>query len=292
MKELCASQGCDLLAVAGDLIYGSGDHAVAVWRSVWDEELAQLELPGLAVLGNHEYRHEPNPRGKREAVFAADGRAGLVLPGPTYVARLRRGADTLLAVAAIDTDSVANPNADMPGGATETLAAACSEGAPVLVIGHHPPTSQGRHHSHEAHVETALRKLLREVPEGCEIAAVLAGHDHDLQAYGPGCEEAGTPAVIVSGVAARGFRPPGPQHLPRCVASAAAANYHAGPSEDGGFAWLRLRPRVPARGTGDSGASAASSTTSSTTSSTLSGTATLYQVPPTGPARVLSSIDW
>lgn len=280
MKSLCATQGCDLLAIPGDLIYGSGDHAEEVWRSVWDDSLAGLGLPGLTVLGNHEYRHEDNPAGKRTAVYAADGRAGLVLPGPTYVARLRRGESTLLAVAAIDTDSVAHPAPEMPGGAAETLAAACAEGAPVLVIGHHPPTSQGGHHSHEAHVETALRTLLRAVPEGCQIGAVLAGHDHDLQAYGPGCEEAGTPAVIVSGVAARGFRPPGPQHLPRCPSAPTAAKYHAGPSDDGGFAWVRLPPALPYVPSAD------------TSPPPVSGKATLYQVPPTGPAVVLSSIDW
>jgi hypothetical protein len=280
MKELCAAQGCDLLAMPGDLIYGSGDHAEEVWRRVWDHGLAGLGLPGLAVLGNHEYRHEDNPAGKRAALYAADGRAGLVLPGPAYVARLRRGKSTLLAVAAIDTDSIAHPEPEMPGGAAETLAAACAESAPILVIGHHPPTSQGRHHSHEAHVESALRKLLREVPDGCQIAAVLAGHDHDLQAYGPGCEEAGTPPVIVSGVAARGFRPPGPQHLPRCPAAPAAAKYHAGPSDDGGFAWIRLHPALPYVPSAD------------TSPPPVSGKATLYQVPPSGPAFVLSSIDW
>jgi len=269
MSRLCGQEGCDLVGLAGDLVYGPGDHAVEVWRAVWDGAIASLGLPGLAVLGNHEYRHEPNPHLKRDAVYAADKRAGLILPGPSYVARLRDGERTLLSVAAIDSDSIANPGPKMPGGAAETLAAACGEGAPVLVLGHHPPTSQGRHHSHEAHVESALRRLLRGAPKGCSIVAYLAGHDHDLQAYGPGCEEAGTPAVIVSGVAARGFRAAGPQHLAQCVNPDAASTYHAGPSEDGGFAWLR----IPLTGTSPT-------------------QAVLYQVPVGAPSRELKRIEW
>ena len=269
MNTLCAQEGCDLVGIAGDLIYGPGDAAVEVWRGVWDEAIATLGLPGLTVLGNHEYRHEPNPHLKRKAVYAADKRNGLILPGPSYVARLRDGKTTLLTVAAIDSDSIANPGPKMPGGASETLAAACSEGAPVLVVGHHPPTSQGRHHGHEAHVESALRTLLRGAPEGCDLIAYLAGHDHDLQAYGPGCEESGTPAVIVSGVAARGFRGPGPQHLPQCASPDIPSTYHAGPSEDGGFVWLR----IPLTGA----------------SPTQAG---LYQVPGGAPARELTRIEW
>ena len=269
MSTLCAQEGCDLVGVAGDLIYGPGDEAVAVWRGVWDEAIATLGLPGLTVLGNHEYRHEPNPHLKRKAVYAADKRSGLILPGPSYVARLRNGEKTLLSVAAIDSDSIANPGPKMPGGAAATLAAACGDAAPVLVVGHHPPTSQGRHHSHEAHVESALRTLLINAPEGCDIVAYLAGHDHDLQAYGPGCEEPGTPPVIVSGVAARGFRGPGPQHLPQCARPDIPSTYHAGPSEDGGFVWLR----IPLTGTSPT-------------------QAVLYQVPVGAPARELTRIEW
>ena len=135
----------------------------------------------------------------------------------------------------------------------ETLAEACALGAPVLVVGHHPPTSQGRHHSHEAHVEGALRRLLQGAPERCDIAAFLAGHDHDLQVYPPNCEAPDLPAILVSGVVARGFRGPGPQHLRECRhpanvdstelgsgAKPGSPYYLAGPSEDGGFIWLRV----------------------------------------------------
>ena len=192
----------------------------------------------------------------------------MVLPGPAYVARIRQGEQTLYAVAAIDSDSIANPGPEMPGGAKETLAAACALGAPVLVLGHHPATSQGRHHSHEAHVEASLRRLLTDATaSGCAVVASLAGHDHDLQAYGPQCEDTGMPPVVVSGVAARGFRPAGPQHLPKCTASDSAARYHAGPSESGGYAMLRLR-----------GAN--------------SGAISLYEVPMGAPERLLSTVDW
>ena len=265
MQRLCAKEGCDLLGIAGDLLYGPGDIAEEAWRGIWDEGLARLGLPGLAVLGNHEYRHEPNPGLKRRAVYGSDGRSGLVLPSPSYVARLRQAGNgaadsepALMVVAAIDTDSIANPGPEMPGGAGETLTEACALGAPVLVIGHHPPTSQGRHHSHEARVEQALQRLLQAAPERCEIVGFLAGHDHDLQVYPPNCEAADLPAILVSGVVARGFRGPGPQHLSQCRYPASLARtepgaeaqpgspyYLAGPSEDGGFIWLRVPLKAP-----------------------------------------------
>ncbi|MEE2827580.1 MAG: metallophosphoesterase [Myxococcota bacterium] len=280
IQEVCSQQPCQFLTIAGDLIYGPGSEAEAVWQGVWDQGLARLGLPSFAVLGNHEYRHEPQPALKRKALFASDGRAGLVLPAPAYVARIRRGEKTLLALAAIDTDSIANPGPSMPGAGAETLEAACSLQAPVLVLGHHPATSQGRHHSHEAHVEAAIRKLLTDATgAGCNIVAALAGHDHDLQAYGAGCQEAGMPAVVVSGVAARGFRAPGPQHLTTCPGSDTSARYHAGPSEDGGFALLRIHLEDAAGETDES-------------QQRQRHQVSLHQVPRGGPTRLLSSIDW
>ena len=243
MRARCDAGPCDLGLLAGDLIYGDGADAALRWRGVWDEALAGLRLPFAAVLGNHEWRQEPNPHLKRAAVFASDGRGGLIAPGPSFAARLRTSdGRTLLAIAAVDTDSVANPGPGMPGLGAEALAAACGEGAPVLWLGHHPPSSEGLHHTHEAHVEAALRRtVIDAVSGGCRIAAVLAGHDHDLQAWGPGCEEPGMPGVVVSGPSARGFRGPGPAHLRPCPGDATAvARYHAGPKSTGGFAWLNI----------------------------------------------------
>ena len=241
MQRLCAGDSCQLMLVAGDLIYGPGAHASETWRSVWDERLAQVGLPGLAVLGNHEYRHEPGPELKREVLFSAHGRAGLVLPGAHYAARIREGDDVLLAVAALDTDSVSLPGPDKPGLGMHVLAEACAQGAPVIALGHHPPSSQGRHHTHEAWLEAQLREVLATTSAGgCNLVAYAAGHDHDLQAYGPGCEAPGVPAVVVSGVVARGYRGPGSEHLRTCRREGAQSSYHAGPRQAGGFAVLEL----------------------------------------------------
>ena len=244
---LCSEQPCHLVTLAGDLLYGPGSEAGDNWLQVWDQSLASLQLPALAVLGNHEYRHEPEPEKKRQVLFAADGRRGLVLPAASYAARIRRGDRTLLAIAGLDTDSVANPGPGMPGLGMDALSQACAEGAPTLSLGHHPPSSQGRHHGHEAHVEKALQKVLVAArASGCHLVASLAGHDHDMQAYQPGCETEGLPGVIVSGAAGKGYRAPGPQHLASCRVESAQSRYHAGPRETGGVAIVNVTPETGA----------------------------------------------
>jgi hypothetical protein len=243
-KALCAAERCDVLLLAGDLIYGPGSEAAAHWSAIWDAGLAKIGIPGVAVLGNHEWRHEPDPAKKRAAVFAADDRAGLVLPAPSFAVRLVRDGSPLIAFAALDTDSVANPGPEMPGLGEAAFDAACAQGVPVVVVGHHPPTSQGLHHTHEAHVEKQLRDLhAARTAAGCDVRMVAAGHDHDLQAYPPSCEQEGVPAVVVAGVTARGYRKGGPAHLPKCGPGPSEGRdtvYVADRGEEGGFALARI----------------------------------------------------
>lgn len=231
--------GCQALLIPGDLVYGDGANADMVWTGVWDDALSRLGVYGIAVLGNHEYRHEPNPERKREVVFASDKRAGLVLPRANYAARiLGPDGDVRLAIAALDTDTIVRKEPLAP--LQEALATACATGGPVIAVGHHPGSSQGRHTTHERPVEAAVRRVLRGAPEGCNVVAAFAGHDHDLQVWPPHCEEADTPAIIVSGVAARGFRAAGDSHLTPCPASGEKGLYVAGPRQDGGFALMTL----------------------------------------------------
>jgi len=241
MQTFCAAEECQLMLVAGDLLYGPGMHADKTWRAVWDDGLARVGLPGIAVLGNHEYRHEPGPELKRKVLFSAHGRAGLVLPAAHYAARIRMADEVLVSIAALDTDSLSLPGPEKPGLGIDALTEACSQGVPVVVLGHHPPSSQGQHHTHEAWLETQIRGVLATTSSsGCNLVAYAAGHDHDLQAYGPGCEAEGVPAVLVSGVVARGYRGPGSTHLTPCPREGPQSSYHAGPRQAGGFVALDL----------------------------------------------------
>ncbi|MCO4771458.1 MAG: metallophosphoesterase [Deltaproteobacteria bacterium] len=242
--DWCSTNECDLGLLPGDVLYDDGARAATYWPVIWDGGFSHLGIPFALVLGNHEYRHEPNSPKKRAVLLEADGREGLISPGPSYALRLLGpDGEALVAIAAVDTDSVSNPIPSMPGLGEDALTAACGTGAPVVWVGHHPPSSQGLHHTHEAHVETALRaRLSKLVADGCKVATATAGHDHDLQAYGPGCESEGTPGVIVAGPGSKGFRPPGPTHLSPCPAdSDAVSRYFAGPRLTGGFAWFTVK---------------------------------------------------
>ncbi len=244
MEALCAERRCDLMLIAGDLIYGPGADAVPHWAAIWDQGLARVGLPSVAVLGNHEWRHEPEPEKKRAAVKASDGREGLIAPGPSFAVRVVRGEKTLVALAGVDTDSVSNPIPEMPGFGAAAFDVACAEEVPVVAVGHHPPTSQGLHHGHEAHVEKALRGLFAARREaGCDVRLVVAGHDHDFQAYPLACEQADVPPIVVSGVAGRGFRKAGEQHLPKCGPGPSEGKetvYIADRGAEGGFAHVEL----------------------------------------------------
>ena len=243
-KTVCDERRCDVMLMVGDLIYGPGAEAEAHWKAIWDEGLARLGLPAVAVLGNHEWRHEPEPEKKRAAITASDDRAGLIAPGPSFAVRVVRAGVPLVAFAALDTDSVSNPGPDMPGLGAAALDAACGEGVPVIVVGHHPASSQGLHHPGEAHVEQALRTVFAERRRGgCDLQLAVAGHDHDLQFYPPACQEADVPAVVVAGVTARGFRKAGELHLPTCgpgPSEGKPTTYIAGRGEDGGFALVEI----------------------------------------------------
>ena len=243
MRSDCEQAGCSATLLAGDLLYGPGTEAEGRWRAIWDEALAQIGVPGLAVLGNHEWGEDPEPEKKMAVLLAAHGRAGLVSPAPTWAARLQDGGRILIAFAGLDSDSLVTPSPEKPGLGLPVLEAACALGAPVIAVLQHPPSSQGLHHSHEAQANAALRRVLIEARvRGCPLVLAVAGHDHDLQLYPPGCEEAGAPAVLVSGVAARGFRTRLDQHLDPCPASGAPSFYLGGLGDRGGFGRVTVGP--------------------------------------------------
>ncbi len=244
MQDVCAQAGCSLMTLPGDLLYGAGSTAEKDWRQIWDDSLARVGLPALTVLGNHAYRHAAGPEKRQEVLFASDGRNGMVLPGPSWTARVSRDGETLVAFAGLDTDSLAVPRPEAPGLGEQALHDACATGAPVVMVGHHPLSTQGTHHGHEQAQRRSLRELSRAVihGDGCRLVLTLHGHDHDQQAWPPGCQEPLNPGTVVSGVAARGYRARGSRHLEPCPASGEVGSYHSGPREAGGFALLRVRP--------------------------------------------------
>ena len=243
VENVCKELGCDLGLLPGDLIYGTGARSQLVWDAVWHRGFGVLNVPFAAVLGNHGYRVDPLPGLKREVMYDSDGKSGLIMPGPSYALRiLGRDGEPVMAVAGLDTDSVASPGSGMPGLGADSLDTACNEDVPVVWMGHHPISSQGFHRFHEAPLQKQLRERTRDAKvNGCPISVVVAGHDHDLQAYGPSCELLGTPGQVLSG-ASQGTRSRFSKHLETCPADPdAITTYHTNfGGRRSGFAWMTV----------------------------------------------------
>lgn len=263
----CQQIGCAAALIPGDLYYGSGEGGDAGWRAIWDERLSRVGRPTLAVFGNHEWREEPHSARKRQAVLRSHGRLGFVMPASTWLARVLRGGRPAIVVVGLDSDRIAAPGLGDHVGDPEApdaplrgdvdlgaswLEAACATALPVVVMLHEPISTQGGHADDRIdHIEGAplvlplLRAFIRErAAAGCDIRVVVAGHDHDLQAYGGGCEEPGTPPTVVSGVAGKPFRPHHTGHLDRCPGVATAASFHLRglPEGYGGFTEIAVDP--------------------------------------------------
>lgn len=266
-RARCDTLGCAAMLLPGDIYYGSGESGPEGWAQIWDQGLKRVGRPTLAVFGNHEWREEPYSARKRQAVLRTHGRDAFIMPAASWWARIVRDGSAQLAVVGLDSDRIAAPTlgdstgdpeapeaplrSNTPLGA-EHLNAACQSGLPVVVMLHEPISTQAGHlYDRVDHIDSAplvvplLRQFIQEkATEGCPIEVVVAGHDHDLQFYGPGCEQVGTPATIVSGVAGKAFRDHHSGHLDPCPATASAESYHlyAQPEDTGGYTELRIDP--------------------------------------------------
>ncbi|MCD0157029.1 metallophosphoesterase [Deinococcus sp. 6GRE01] len=221
MREVCAREGCDLGVGLGDNFYPSGPKDVnsRLFRERFADVYGPLSVPFLMVPGNHDESwlvggDGADARGAEVQVAYSRLNAQWVMPGRSY----RAPVADLVEFFAVDTAPLAaylpglRP-AERPGGAWDAAQRTWLSGAVRgsgarwrLVLGHHPPFSNGRHGDAGRYDDLPLTfqrgGAVRDLyGAACGVAdVILSGHVHALEVFAPqpGC--AGT-WTAVSGAA-------------------------------------------------------------------------------------------
>ena len=181
------------LLMLGDNWYGAldgGAHSVR-WETQFEAMYSAeaFDCPAYAILGNHDYQRWPESKVDAELEYARTGKSRWMMPARWY--RFEFPAkNALITFIALDSnmpfaDGSSNRGRDFtltPQQQAEQLAWLEAElkrphTTPFLVVmGHHPVYSDGKHGDHPVLVrdwDPLFRKY--------KVDLYLAGHDHDLQ---------------------------------------------------------------------------------------------------------------
>ncbi|MFZ1731778.1 MAG: tartrate-resistant acid phosphatase type 5 family protein [Bacteroidota bacterium] len=173
----------DAILTTGDNIYPSGVKSVddPQWQSkfecVFPEEV--LPVPFWAVLGNHDYRSNPDAQIEYTGHLLSDGNTTRWhMPGRMWSTVFRSsGAAVRVRVVGIDTQQLVGSAALRKAHLQwldSVLASAREEW--IIVVGHHPVYSHGYYGNTKV-----LVKYLAPMFEKYRVSAYLDGHEHDLQ---------------------------------------------------------------------------------------------------------------
>lgn len=224
METVCAASGCDLAVLVGDNFYPSGVESTsdAYWEDRF-ESVYTLDMPYLAVLGNHDWGESGHGYVEANAQAQVDYSAlseRWTMPDKTWTDD-RAG---LVSFVGLDTTTI-----DFGYGADqEAWIDGALDAAPNpwrIVLGHHPYRSNGPHG--DAGVYDGVSGKGDEMEAFfedhlCGVADVyIAGHDHSLQWPESPCDM----ELLVSGGGASNTSLTGTD----------AAWFEA---ESAGFAWL------------------------------------------------------
>ncbi len=191
MGRAAASANSDFVLAIGDNFYSDGVTSVddPLWRSVFEQVYTHpsLQVPWYALLGNHDYRGNPqaqidySARSKRwrmparyyqvpdPALTKADVDLFAIDTCP-FVERYRADPTTPIGRTTSTQDSAAQL-AWLDG------ALAASRAKWKIVTGHHPIRSGGSGHGDQPEIVARVQPILQR--HG--VQAYIAGHDHDLQ---------------------------------------------------------------------------------------------------------------
>ena len=171
----------------GDNIYPSGVSSVddPQWKSKFERifPAESLPVPFWAVLGNHDYRKDPDAQVAYTGHRLDDGTmTRWQMPGRYWSTVLRSPDDSVeLRLVGIDTQLlVGNAGTRKSHLAWLDSVLAASREQHIFVVGHHPVYS----HGHYGNNRTLIRHLAPLFVEH-GVRAYLNGHEHDLQLIKP-----------------------------------------------------------------------------------------------------------
>ncbi len=190
MAAKADSDSVSFVLVLGDNFYESGVESVTdrQWRTAFEDVFTQpsLQVPFYAVLGNHDYRSNPQAQVEYTNVSKR-----WKMPDRYFTFRTAVDDSTDLQVFCLDT----NPLAYLSVADAKSLADTSPEKKQILwlqrelqqsrarwkiVIGHHPLYSDGEHGDNEA-----LQVLLEPLLSGYGVDFYVCGHDHDQELLKP-----------------------------------------------------------------------------------------------------------
>lgn len=169
----------------GDNFYESGVSSVVdpQWNTKFEEVYhhPSLQIPFLAVLGNHDHRTDPDAQ-----VEYTTHSARWTMPARYYSRSFTIDDSTTLELFCLDTRPMAYLDEEEPGNGWKTQlhwldsVLVVSQATWKIVAGHHPLYSNGNHGGN-----AVLVSLLEPLFVRHGVDAYVAGHDHDLQLLKP-----------------------------------------------------------------------------------------------------------
>lgn len=160
----------------GDNIYPNGVDSAEdrQWMSKFERVYtgSNIQVPWWAVLGNHDYRSDPDAQvayGKRNERWN--------MPGRTWAHEFKGRNETLISVFGLDTQALLTRSAGWKDQARwlEDMLDACKSRWKI-VVGHHPLRSYG-YYGDQAYMVNYIKPLL----DTYGVHVYLCGHEHDLQ---------------------------------------------------------------------------------------------------------------
>lgn len=181
MALTAARDSVTFVLFLGDNFYESGVSSVSdpQWKTKFEDVYhhPSLQVPFLAVLGNHDHRSDPDA----QVAYTAHSERW-TMPARFYSRSFTIDDSTTLDLFCLDTTPLTALEEGETSAQVRWLDSALTHSRATwkIAAGHHPLYSNGSHEN-----SAILQSLLEPVFARHGVVAYLAGHDHDLQLLKP-----------------------------------------------------------------------------------------------------------